>query len=63
MMTEDHEVRMMKEYHDVALRADRLNTFIDENEIFPKLPKREQGLMRAQLAAMVTYMTILECRI
>lgn len=60
--TPPHIARMIEENDQLTERLDKLGAFLG-GEVFKALPDIDQELLRAQLAAMFTYGTVLAARI
>lgn len=52
---EEYQKRMLLEKEELNSKIEKLEKFINENELFKKLPNEEQFDMRMQLAAMKQY--------
>ena len=52
---EEYQKRMLLEKEELNYKIEKLEKFINENELFKKLSNEEQFDMRMQLAAMKQY--------
>ena len=59
----DYVVRMVDELNELQTKAEKLNIFIEQNDIYKSLPQEKQDLMRDQWHAMCLYIDILKKRI
>lgn len=63
MSVQPHQQRVIDEKCQLDVKVQALRKFIDENQMFSRLPMDEQSRMRRQLDAMVQYSGILGERI
>lgn len=59
----EHQERVVKEMLELKDKTDKLESFIINNPIFPKIQKEEQDRLQQQLLAMKYYLIILIERI
>ena len=59
-----HQIRVVTERDDLAVKIEALGTFIDnQNPVFKNLDIEDQFLLKQQLTIMVEYHRILDARI
>ena len=54
--------RLLHEMHELIIKRDKLERFIERSEDFEKLPQKEQHLMIQQLFVMQRYIGLLDKR-
>ena len=54
--------RLLDEMHELVIKRDKLERFIERSEDFEKLPQKEQPLMIQQLFVIQQYISILDKR-
>ncbi|WP_371343857.1 crAss001_48 related protein [Klebsiella quasipneumoniae] len=58
-----HQQRVVDEATELKDKATKLNSFISGNPVFSTLTPLQQGLLKAQVGAMNSYLEILNLRI
>lgn len=58
-----HEQRVIQERNDLNEKIQKLDDFIERNDLFKELPSRDQELMTSQYNVMLQYVRILNERI
>lgn len=56
-------VRMIDEHHELVEKINKLNDFLNSDDLESKASKKEIALMRIQLNCMLSYALVLEERI
>ena len=59
----DYKLRLQKELEDLDLKIEKLNNFIEKNDIFKTIDLKEQELLKEQREIMTKYANILRKRI
>ena len=59
----DYKLRLQKELEDLDFKIEKLNNFIEKNDIFKTIDLKEQELLKEQRKAMIKYADILRKRI
>ncbi|BBM40549.1 hypothetical protein JCM16776_0769 [Leptotrichia shahii] len=59
----NYKLRLQKELEDLDLKIEKLNNFIEKNEIFKTIDLKEQELLKEQREIMTKYANILRKRI
>ena len=59
----NYKLRLQKELEDLDLKIEKLNNFIEKNEIFKTIDLKEQELLKEQREIMAKYANILRKRI
>ena len=59
----NYKLRLQKELEDLDLKIEKLNSFIEKNEIFKTIDLKEQELLKEQREIMTKYANILRKRI
>ena len=59
----DYKSRLRKELEDLNFKIEKLNNFIEKNEIFKTIDLKEQELLKEQREIMTKYANILRKRI
>ena len=59
----DYKSRLRKELNDLNFKIEKLNNFIEKNEIFKTIDLKEQELLKEQREIMTKYANILRKRI
>ena len=60
---DDYKSRLRKELNDLNFKIEKLNNFIEKNEIFKTIDLKEQELLKEQREIMTKYANILRKRI
>lgn len=60
---DDYKLRLRKELNDLNFKIEKLNNFIEKNEIFKTIDLKEQELLKEQREIMTKYANILRKRI
>ena len=60
---DDYKSRLRKELEDLNFKIEKLNNFIEKNEIFKTIDLKEQELLKEQREIMTKYANILRKRI
>ena len=60
---DDYKSRLRKELNDLNFKIEKLNNFIEKNEIFKTIDLKEQELLKEQREIMAKYANILRKRI
>ena len=60
---DDYKSRLRKELNDLNFKNEKLNNFIEKNEIFKTIDLKEQELLKEQREIMAKYANILRKRI
>ena len=60
---DDYKSRLRKELNDLNFKNEKLNNFIEKNEIFKTIDLKEQELLKEQREIMTKYANILRKRI
>ena len=60
---DDYKSRLRKELKDLNFKIEKLNNFIEKNEIFKTIDLKEQELLKEQREIMTKYANILRKRI
>ena len=59
----NYKLRLQKELEDLDLKIEKLNNFIEKNEIFKTIDLKERELLKEQREIMTKYANILRKRI
>ena len=59
----DYKSRLRKELEDLNFKSEKLNNFIEKNDIFKTIDSEEQELLKEQREIMTKYANILRKRI
>ena len=59
----DYKSRLRKELEDLNFKIEKLNNFIEKNDIFKTIDSEEQELLKEQREIMTIYANILRKRI
>ena len=59
----DYKLRLQKELEDLDFKIEKLNNFIEKNDIFKTIDLKEQELLKEQREIMIKYADILRKRI
>ena len=59
----DYKSRLRKELEDLDFKIEKLNNFIEKNDIFKTIDSEEQELLKEQREIMTKYANILRKRI
>ena len=59
----DYKLRLQKELEDLDFKIEKLNNFIEKNDIFKTIDLKEQELLKEQREIMTKYANILRKRI
>lgn len=60
---DDYKSRLRKELEDLNFKIEKLNNFIEKNDIFKTIDLEEQELLKEQREIMTKYANILRKRI
>ena len=60
---DDYKLRLRKELNDLNFKIEKLNNFIEKNDIFKTMDLEEQKLLKEQRGIMNKYANILRKRI
>ncbi|VTX67265.1 Uncharacterised protein [uncultured Leptotrichia sp.] len=60
---DDYKSRLRKELNDLNFKIEKLNNFIEKNDIFKTIDLKEQELLKEQREIMTKYANILRKRI
>ena len=60
---DDYKSRLRKELEDLNFKIEKLNNFIEKNDIFKTIDLKEQELLKEQREIMTKYANILRKRI
>ena len=60
---DDYKSRLRKELNDLNFKIEKLNNFIEKNDIFKTIDLKEQELLKEQRGIMNKYANILRKRI
>ena len=60
---DDYKSRLRKELEDLNFKIEKLNNFIEKNDIFKTIDSEEQELLKEQREIMTKYANILRKRI
>ena len=63
MKMDDYKSRLRKELEDLNFKIEKLNNFIEKNDIFKTIDLEEQELLKEQREIMTKYANILRKRI
>ena len=63
MKMDDYKSRLRKELNDLNFKIEKLNNFIEKNDIFKTIDLKEQELLKEQREIMTKYANILRKRI
>ena len=59
----NYKLRLQKELEDLDFKIEKLNNFIEKNDIFKTIDLKEQELLKEQREIMIKYADILRKRI
>ena len=59
----DYKSRLRKELEDLNFKIEKLNNFIEKNDIFKTIDLKEQELLKEQREIMTKYANILRKRV